>query len=173
MSCILYRVRHAIAEAEAPAGVDSDRGLTEAGERKMRRVALGLRRLGVRPDLVLTRPLRRAEQTAAILAKVLAPHLAVELRPPLAPGHTPKETLRNLSARGRPRHVLLIGHQPDLGYLASHLLTGAAYTLMLGFKKGGIAAIEVAAPTSCRDVAVISDAEAAPSPCSAAPPAAV
>jgi phosphohistidine phosphatase SixA len=40
---------------------------------------------------------------------------------------------------------MLVGHQPGLGELASQLLTGATSVVPLPFKKGGVAAIEVAA----------------------------
>jgi len=57
----LYLVRHAIAEDQADTG-DDDRALTEAGRAKMIRVTQGLRKLKVRPDLILTSPLRRARE---------------------------------------------------------------------------------------------------------------
>jgi phosphohistidine phosphatase len=144
MSSLLYLVRHGIAEADAATGSDADRCLTAVGARKMRRAALGLQRLGVVPDAVLASPLRRAEQTAAILVEVLAPSLAVEIYPPLAPGQTAEDVLRGLGAHRGAHHVMLVGHQPDLGRLASHLLTGSATITALPFKKGGVAAIHVA-----------------------------
>ena len=66
----LYLVRHAIAEDRADAG-DDERALTEAGRAKMIRATQGLRKLKVRPDLILTSPLRRARETAEILAQGL------------------------------------------------------------------------------------------------------
>ena len=144
MSSVLYLVRHGIAEDASSTGSDADRCLTDDGVRKMRRAARGLRRLGIVPDAVLTSPLRRAEQTATILAEVLSRDLTVERYPPLEPGHAAKEVLDGLSQYARARHIVLVGHQPDLGRLASHLLTGAANRAPLAFKKGAVAAIEVA-----------------------------
>jgi phosphohistidine phosphatase len=69
---MLYLVRHGIAEV-ASATSDADRRLTAEGTRKLHAAALGLQRLGVVPDLVLSSPLRRAEETAQQLAAVLAP----------------------------------------------------------------------------------------------------
>ena len=59
MSCVLYLVRHAIAEERATGRSDDDRHLTPEGIRKMRAVALGLKHLGVGPDTILSSPLRR------------------------------------------------------------------------------------------------------------------
>jgi len=142
---MLYLVRHAIADADSATGSDADRALSEDGVRKMRRAALGLRRLGVEPDVILSSPLRRAEETAALLVEILAPELAVEIYPPLSPGNAVGDILSGLRAQREARHVMLVGHQPDLGQLASHLLTGSTAAVALPFKKGGIAAIQVGA----------------------------
>lgn len=144
MSHILYLVRHGIAEVNSPAG-DADRQLTDEGVRKLRQAALGLKRLGVEPDVVLSSPLRRAEQTARILGKVLAQKVAVAIFPPLAPGHPPEDVLQALRPYRRAQQVLMVGHQPDLGELASHLLTGSTTLALLPFRKGGVAAIALSA----------------------------
>ncbi len=139
----IYLVRHGIAEADSPTG-DADRRLTPDGARKLRRAALGLKRLRIVPDVVLTSPLRRAEETATLLANLLTPGLEVTVYPPLAPGNLPAEVLNGLRAYRQARRVVLVGHQPDLGQLASHLLTGSVSATPLPFKKGAVAAIAVA-----------------------------
>lgn len=143
MSRTIYLMRHGIA-GPPPAGMgDPDRRLTPDGERKMHGIAIGLKRLGIVPDAVLSSPLRRAEETAALVAAVLAPDVAVEIHLRLAPGHAPADVISGLHRYRAAQHLLLVGHQPDLGQLASHLLTGSSGLLGLDFKKGGTAAIEV------------------------------
>jgi phosphohistidine phosphatase len=145
MSCVIYLVRHGIA-GPAPAGLsDGDRALTPEGKRKMQWVAAGLKRLGVAPDAVLSSPLRRAQETAALLAKALAPKLAVQPYLLLAPGHEAIAVLNGLRPYRTARELVLVGHQPDLGMLASQLLTGSCGLAPLPFKKGAVAAIQVAA----------------------------
>jgi phosphohistidine phosphatase len=144
MTCTLYLVRHGIAALPAAGTPDSERALTAAGTRKMMRAAVGLKRLGIVPDVVLSSPLRRAQETAALLARTLAPDLAVEVYEPLAPGTAPADLLRGLRPYRTTAHLVLVGHQPDLGELGSHLLTGSASLAPLPFKKGAVAAIEVA-----------------------------
>jgi phosphohistidine phosphatase len=136
MTCTLYLVRHAIAEVQSATGRDADRKLTREGIAKMRQVARGLQRMGVEP-------LARAEQTADVLCRVLAPGLSVRIHPPLAPGGSCKDLLQNLPHPSGAQHLLLVGHEPDLGRLAAHLLTGSPTGLQLPLKKGGIVAIEV------------------------------
>jgi phosphohistidine phosphatase len=143
MTCVIYLVRHGIA-GPAPRGMsDSDRALTPDGKRKTRRIAVGLKRLGVVPDVVLSSPLQRAEETAAILIDTLARQQRVEIYQLLAPGHDPAEVLRGLRPYRAAREVVLVGHQPDLGQLASHLLTRSSRLAPLPFKKGAVAAIHV------------------------------
>jgi phosphohistidine phosphatase len=143
MSAILYLLRHGVA-ADATAEVsDADRALTADGARKMQHIARGLKRVGFRPDVILTSPLRRTQETAALLAAV-DPAVTVEIYPPLAPGHGAVDIIVGLRAFRGKRRIVLVGHQPDLGELASHLLTGSASRAPLPFKKGAMAAIAVA-----------------------------
>jgi phosphohistidine phosphatase len=143
MDRMIYLLRHGIA-GPAPAGMsDSDRRLTAEGRRRMRRVALGLKRLGVAPDIVLSSPLRRAVETAAIVAPVLGGELGIETYVLLAPGHEPTEVLHGLHHYRKARRLLLVGHQPGLGQLLSHLLTGSSALLAVDLRKGGAAAVAV------------------------------
>ena len=144
MSCTMYLVRHGIAVLASADTHDSDRALTAEGTRKMTHVAMGLQRLGIVPDVILSSPLRRAQETASVLASTLGPDLTVEIYQPLAPGTAPAELLRGLRPYRTVQHLMLVGHQPDLGELASHLLTGSPGLVPLPFKKGAVAAIEVA-----------------------------
>lgn len=138
----LYLMRHGIAEDAGPGLSDAQRALTAEGVVKTRRVALGLAGLGVRPDVILASPLRRAAETAAIVAEILGP-AQVTNYPALAAGATPDAILDGLRPWRRSQQVLLVGHQPDLGALASYLLTGSAERTHLPFKKAAVAAIAI------------------------------
>ena len=145
MSVLIYLMRHGIA-ADPTAGMnDADRALTAEGVRKTTRAAVGLSELGVKPDLILSSPLRRAEETARLVADVLTPGPAVELYPPLAGGFAAADIIKGLRPHRQAHELLLVGHEPDLGELASYLLTGSANLAPLPFKKAGVAAITVGA----------------------------
>jgi len=140
---VLYLVRHAIAEDTATSGRDADRALTADGKARMRRAAEGLRALEVKLDLLLTSPYRRATETAEILAGVLGPVETRELSE-LAAGADILELIRALRPYRHLDAIGLVGHQPDLGCLASHVMTGSAQTCPLSLKKGGVACLEIA-----------------------------
>lgn len=143
MSTIIYLVRHGIA-ADPTAGMsDADRALTEEGVRKTERVAIGLQKMEVNPDVILSSPLRRAEETARLIADALVPASGVELYPALAGGFAAEEIVKGLRTHRRATQIMLVGHQPDLGSLASYLLTGTESLVPLPFKKAGVAAISV------------------------------
>jgi phosphohistidine phosphatase len=145
MSVVVYIMRHGIAAEPAPEMSDADRALTAEGVRKTERVAVGLQRIGVKPDVILSSPLRRAEETARLVTDVLRPNASIELFPPLAGGFAVEDVVKGLRPHRQARELLLVGHQPDLGHLASYLLTGSANLAPLPFKKAGVAAIELSA----------------------------
>ena len=140
----IYLLRHAIA---APLGEDNhfedaERALTPAGSKKMRDASLGLKELSPGFDLVASSPLVRARETAEIVADVLKFKDRIQLWEELAPGAPIEGVLRKLQDLQDNASALLVGHQPDIGSLASTLIFGS-HQISLGFKKGGLCRIEV------------------------------
>ena len=131
----IYIFRHGEAEAKGKSG-DASRSLTGAGKAEVRRVAQGLARLGAQIDVILTSPLLRAQETAAIASDVLKPPGAVRTCDALAPGGTNAALFKEISSLGKPR-VMLVGHQPDLGELASVLVWGSPGA-GIALKKAGV-----------------------------------
>ena len=137
----LYLVRHAVAAdrgSEWPD--DTKRPLTERGISRFKEVVKGLRRLEVEIDEIFTSPLIRTHQTAELLAAGLEGKPPVKILDALAPGHTSGAVMTQLAKVAKRRRVALVGHEPDLGELAAHLI-GAGRALT--FKKGGICRIDV------------------------------
>ena len=137
----LYLVRHAIAEDKAPSRKDGDRALTDEGREKMEQACRGLRAMDVRLDVILSSPLRRARETAEILAATLG-KVPIEIVPELSSGEDQGRALRALRGFDRFESLAAVGHQPDLGSLASLLLTGNLELAWLPFKKGAVACFE-------------------------------
>jgi phosphohistidine phosphatase len=124
---MIWLLRHAEAEDGSP---DESRRLTERGERQARTTGAALAALGVKPDLCLSSPRLRAEQTARLACEPLGTEVRLEQR--LSGGPFDAEEL----AAGL-EEVLLVGHDPDFS-MAVHSLTGAQVRL----KKGGLAGVD-------------------------------
>ncbi|MBI4658690.1 MAG: phosphohistidine phosphatase SixA [Verrucomicrobia bacterium] len=136
----LYVLRHGIAQPrEALCSMkDSDRALTKEGAQKMRRIAKGMKALGLSFDAILTSPFRRAKQTANIVAETLRLKKRMEIVAALAAGERTKSLIEALE--NFPKNVeriLIVGHEPDLSCLVSRLVTGGP-NLAVNFKKGAL-----------------------------------
>jgi phosphohistidine phosphatase len=135
---ILYFVRHGKAGHHSAAADDDERRLTEDGIAVLKGAGPLLRRLNLRPDLVLSSPLPRALQTAELMVEGLGiagePVIDDRLRPGAAWG----DLARAMTAYPDARRVMFVGHEPDLSG-AMRLLTGAASVRM---RKGGIGCVE-------------------------------
>ena len=134
----LYFLRHGIAAEVGPSGSgDAGRRLTKEGVAKMRSVAHGLRRLGVRPDVLLSSPLVRAHETAEIVARELG--LKLHLAQELAPGCGLAQLFALLGQHRAAVRVMVVGHEPDFSAMVGGL-TGGSRVLM---KKGGLARVDL------------------------------
>jgi phosphohistidine phosphatase len=134
----LLIVRHAIAFARSARRWpdDAERPLSPQGEARARKAALGLKRITQHPAQVLVSPLRRAQQTAAILTQLAGWPKAAECAQ-LLPGAAP-EGLLALLARSRGGRVAVIGHQPALGRLLAACLPGGVGAAAFELRKMGV-----------------------------------
>jgi phosphohistidine phosphatase len=137
----LYLLRHGLAVPHGTEGfADDERPLTEKGERRIRQVARGLRRLGLKLDRIVTSPLPRALRTAEIVADVLDAAFLLEESDALVPTAT-AESIRDWLA-GRPEaRIMAVGHNPSLSELLTLLLTGSPTPTICELRKGGLAAL--------------------------------
>ncbi len=140
----VYIVRHAIAVKRGTPGLldDQSRALTPAGIKKMCRNAAALKKLGVAIDEIWTSPLLRARQTANLLAEGLGLRTSPRVVKALEPGGDVQQVIQKLSQLVNRPAVALVGHEPDLGILATTLLTGSPHG-RIEFKKGAVACIEI------------------------------
>ena len=126
MDLILWR--HAEAKNPEGAEADTDRELTARGRRQAEKLAEWLRAQPLRD--VLSSPAKRALQTAQTLG------LPVKVKTQLGVGASTADLLGAVDWPDHAGAVIVVGHQPTLGRLASLLLAGteADWTI----KKGGI-----------------------------------
>jgi phosphohistidine phosphatase len=144
----LYIVRHAIAAERGSEWPDDDkRPLTERGISRFKEAVKGLRRMDVTLDEIFTSPLLRAKQTAELLAAGVEGKPSVKVLEALAPGHSSASVMTQLARVAKRRRIAIVGHEPELGELAAHLI-GAGRAL--AFKKGGICRIDLGSLSSKR-----------------------
>jgi phosphohistidine phosphatase len=140
----LYLVRHGLAH---PLGqkndfADEKRTLTAQGRDRMREVARGLRKLGVRPEMILTSPLARARETAEIVADTLDVDKQMLVATAyLAPGCVFQELFAEIKEK-RVESIALVGHEPDLGELAGVIISSQD-NIALPLRKGGACRLDV------------------------------
>lgn len=118
MDLVLWR--HAEAEPGEP---DHGRKLTPKGEKQARRMAEWLHRRLPDTAKIHSSPARRAHETAQALAD--ASHRKFRTLEELAPPATAAEVLRAIGWSGGKGTLVVIGHQPTLGRIASLLMTGS------------------------------------------------
>lgn len=133
----VYVLRHGEAEERETGHADRDRKLTAKGKQDLKAVLKLARRAEVAPDVILTSPLRRAQETAAIAAEVLDCRHVVETRN-LSPDASPELLWKEITSDHKVEKILLAGHQPHLGSLIGWLLEAP---VMVDLKKGSMVRI--------------------------------
>lgn len=137
----LYLIRHGVAADRGDDYPDdAKRPLTSQGIARLRREARGLDSIGVVFDEILTSPLVRARQTADVFADTMKSKPPVATTETLAPAGTPVTVVRALSEHAKKTRLALVGHEPNIGELAAHLI-GCRHPIL--FKKGAVCRIDV------------------------------
>jgi phosphohistidine phosphatase len=127
MDLILWRHAEALESTEHD---DLERALTTKGERQAQKVAEWLNRHLAHSTRVLVSPALRCQQTAQALGRKF------RTVPSLAPGAAPGTVLAAARWPDAVEPVLVVGHQPTLGLVASLALTGTAQAWSV--KKGAV-----------------------------------
>jgi phosphohistidine phosphatase len=135
----LLVIRHAIAvepdEASNDKLSDAERPLTRAGKKKMRAAASGLTQVIGRIDLLASSPLVRARETAEIVAAAFDA-MKVGVVDELKPGKPVRRVLQWLQGQPDDATIAIVGHEPQLGMLISHLLAGERKRSFVEVRKG-------------------------------------
>lgn len=136
----LYFLRHGEAGRRQDwRGDDSERPLTAAGKKRMKREATGIRKLKLPLDVIISSPLVRALQTAEIVGKAYGSAARLVTDGRLRPGFGPKHLAELVTQHRRARGVMLVGHEPDFSETISRVTGGGRLTV----KKGALAYVEV------------------------------
>jgi phosphohistidine phosphatase len=124
-----FLVRHGQAKADHE---DPKRPLSERGRIEVENVARAAAARRIQVAQIFHSDKLRAKQTAEILAQFLAPHLGLREIKGLSPDDDPEIAKAELEAADEP--LILVGHLPHLGRLASLLISGDRERLAVGFQ---------------------------------------
>ena len=145
----LYLLRHGDAGkrmAVAAGGNTGDLPLTIVGREEIAVIARSVKALNLRFSAIATSPLKRAVQTAKIIAKVLAIEDRISIWNDLVPEGDRSKLYNRLNRYTRESSVLIIGHEPYLSNMMYDMIFQKNRVNQLGrinLKKAGLAKIRV------------------------------
>lgn len=146
-----YFLRHGIAvESDEWNGSDFDRPLTDEGRERMAREARTMARLDLCLDVIVTSALLRAKQTAAIVVKALGLEDRLIEDDRLGLDFGPGHFAGILREHAKANAIMLVGHEPTMSHTIGHIVGGAR----IDFKKGSLARVDVADPSSLKGALV-------------------
>jgi len=136
----VYLMQHGKALSEE---VDPERSLSPEGENQISASGQALQKMGIGFDLIVTSPKKRARQTAEIVARTVNyPVNDIETTETLQPTVPAQQAITFLTTHEDKRRVLLAGHLPSLGEIASRLLSEAS-SVSIRFEMGGVCRIDM------------------------------
>lgn len=136
----IYLMQHG---PNLPPEQDAEQGLSPEGEKVAAAGAATLKRLGVRPDLILTSPKKRARQTAEAVARAVGLDPTKTVVSDKAKAMAPLgDTLELLSAYQDKDSLLVAGHLPNLALVAGSLLAPCGQA-QVDFQQGGICRLDL------------------------------
>ena len=145
---ILYLLRHADARTEAVS--DEERQISQKGISQAKRVAKFCASNELLPGIILTSPIRRAQETAELFSvetnvkRVLALGF-------LKSGMTSEQALEGLAEYAEFESVMIVGHEPDFSELVAALL-GLSDRERVRLRKASLTAIEISEVKAGRGV---------------------
>src|SRR5947209_19642887 len=149
---IIYFLRHASAGThKADAKKDEKRALDKEGIEQCGMIGRALAAMNVHVDVVVSSPLKRAAQTAALVSNEIGHEGKLQLDAALKPGGTWEDFNRLLQKYGNAEAIMVVGHNPNLSEFLGRLI-GRRSPAHVDLKKGAVAKHQPypkAAPPEC------------------------
>jgi phosphohistidine phosphatase len=140
---IVYFLRHASAgQPKSNAAQDAKRPLDKEGIEQCGYIGRTLAAMDTQVDVVLSSPLKRATQTASLVANEIGYESKVIFSPQLA-GEAAFAAFRPLLDKyANQEAIMLVGHNPSLSQFVSLLVSGGASDKAVYLRKGTVARVE-------------------------------
>lgn len=144
----LFILRHGEAGQRVSAGRgDFQRSLTTAGQKEVSDIATSLKDLGIKLDIVISSPLKRAHQTASIVAKTFKIEKKMQDWAELSPEGNRLDLYNKLLQLKQQSSVLVVGHEPYLSEMISEMIFEGNNGGRIDLKKTGLARIRIVSST--------------------------
>ena len=123
---------------------DRQRSLTATGKEEVTEVTKALKKIGTKFDLIASSPLKRAYETAAIVAKVFKMSNKLQTWSELAPEGIRTELYRKICRLRQENSILLVGHEPQLSQIVNDIIhTNRSKSGKIVLKKAGVVRIRI------------------------------
>lgn len=140
----IYFLRHASAgQPLSNAKKDEKRGLDQDGIEQCGYIGRALAALGVQVDVILSSPLKRATQTAALVGNEMGHEGKLVLENGLRPEAGFSEFQKMLQKYARQDSLLLVGHNPNLRDFLGRVISERGCEAAIELKKGAVAKVEM------------------------------
>jgi phosphohistidine phosphatase len=141
---LLYFLRHASAgKTMSDPKKDERRPLDEEGILQARYVGRMLANLDIQVDQIISSSLKRARQTASLVANEMAFEAAVQIDDALRPEAEYEQFQAMLSRYKKYDAVMVVGHNPSLTEFLSKSISAGSGSAQIDFKKGSVARVEM------------------------------
>ncbi|MGI9103164.1 MAG: phosphohistidine phosphatase SixA [Terriglobales bacterium] len=141
---LVYFLRHASAgDPKSDPSKDEKRPLDKDGVQQCGYVGRALALLETHVDLVISSPLKRATQTASLVANELAYESKIEISPALRPQASYAQFRDMLTRYENLEAIMVVGHNPNLSDFLGRVIGGGSGAAV-DLKKGAVARVDVA-----------------------------
>ncbi|MBI3644913.1 MAG: histidine phosphatase family protein [Acidobacteriales bacterium] len=139
----IYFLRHASAgQRLSNARKDERRGLDKDGIEQCGYIGRALAALGVQVDVIVSSPLKRSTQTAALVGNEMGHEGKLVLESALRPEATFSDFQKLLTKYARQESILLVGHNPNLREFLGRVISSSGCEATVELKKGAVAKVE-------------------------------
>jgi phosphohistidine phosphatase len=139
----IYFLRHASAgQRVSNPRKDEQRALDEDGIEQCRQIGRALAAMELQVDAIVSSPLKRASQTAAMVANEMGHEGKLQLDPALRPEATFSQFRELVGRYAKADAIMVVGHNPNLSEFLGRSITRGAGQAEINLKKGAVAQVE-------------------------------
>ena len=141
---VVYFLRHASAgrHLSNPAK-DEKRGLDKEGIEQCGYVGRALAALNTQVDAIISSPLKRALQTASLVANEIGYEAKLQTDDALRPESTFNDFRKLMAKYARLETIMVVGHNPNLSEFLGRTIVGGNNSASIDLKKGAVARVDL------------------------------